>query len=94
MFRDEEATLEAGGKAAAGRLKMGVPNSNHLSIYRWCQQLVDTPSDSQGCNSIYTIFLSQNLSKELMLEVLRHVYTLLKLKLSQITSQNNLQPKL
>ena len=52
MFRDEEATLEAGVKAAAGRLKMGVPNSNHLSIYRWCQQLVDTPSDSQGSNSI------------------------------------------
>ena len=57
-LREEEATLEAGVKAAAGRLKMGVPNSNHLSIYRWCQQLVDTPSDSQGSNSIDISFFS------------------------------------
>ena len=45
--RDDETALEAGVKAAAGKLKIGVPNSNHLSIYRWCQQLIDAPQDGQ-----------------------------------------------
>ena len=46
-LRDDETSLEAGMKSASGKLSIGVPNSNHLSIYRWCQQLLETPAHSQ-----------------------------------------------
>ena len=39
----EDSYLDKSLKNAANNLKVQAPVSNSLSIYRWCQQMLDTP---------------------------------------------------
>ena len=45
LRESEEIGLDAAMKATATKRNVSVPNSNFLSIYRWHNQLVDTPVD-------------------------------------------------